>query len=50
MIVKMYADLVEQQLRALTDEDATAWSVPMVPVIYRARVEAEILKRQTVAA
>lgn len=46
MIVKWYADLVEQQLRALTQEDATAWNVPMVPVIYRARVEAELASRQ----
>ena len=49
MIVKMYADLVEQQLRALTQEDATAWGVVMVPMIYRARVEAELASRQTAA-
>lgn len=46
MIVKTYADLVEQQLRALTQEDATAWSVPMVPVKYRGDVVAEIEKRK----
>lgn len=49
MIVKMYADLVEQQLRALTQEDATAWGVVMVPSIYRARVEAELASRQVTA-
>ena len=46
MIVKMYADLVEQQLRALTEADATTWGVVMVPTIYRARVEAELVSRQ----
>lgn len=49
MIVKMYADLTQQQLRALTEADATAWSVPLVPVIYRARVEAELASRQVAA-
>lgn len=49
MIVKMYADLVEQQLRALTEADATAWNCPLVPVIYRARVEAELVSRQAAA-
>lgn len=49
MIVKMYADLVEQQLRALTEADANAWNVPMVPVIYRVRVEAELASRQVTA-
>ncbi|MBK5244278.1 MAG: hypothetical protein JJE18_04505 [Eubacteriaceae bacterium] len=50
MIVKMYADLVQLELRALTQEDATAWGVVMVPAIYRVRVEAELVARQTVAA
>jgi hypothetical protein len=46
MIVKMYADLVEQKLRALTEADAAVWECVMVPVIYRARVEAEMVSRQ----
>lgn len=49
MIVKMYADLVEQQLRALSQENAVAWGVVMVPSIYRARVEAELVSRQAAA-
>ena len=50
MIAKIYADLVQDHLRALTQEDATAWGVVMVPVIYQARVEAELAIRQTAAA
>ncbi len=46
MIVKMYADLVILELRALTEADATAWGVPQVPALYRERVAAEIESRQ----
>lgn len=45
MIVKMYADLVGLELRALTEEDAAAWNCPMVPLVYRARVKAELESR-----
>ncbi|URN83958.1 CD1375 family protein [Acetobacterium wieringae] len=48
MIVKMYADLVALELRALTEADATAWGCPMVPAVYRVRVTAEIESRKTV--
>lgn len=49
MIVKMYADLVQQQKRALTTEDAETWGVPLVPAYIRVRVEAELASRQTAA-
>jgi hypothetical protein len=46
MIVKMYADLVMLELRALTEADAAAWGCPMVPALYRARVAAEVESRK----
>ena len=46
MIVKMYADLVLLELRALTEADAVAWGCVMVPLVYRARVAEEIEKRK----
>ena len=48
MIVKMYADIVLLELRALTEADAVAWGCVMVPSIYRARVAAEIESRKAV--
>ncbi len=34
-MAKIYANLVRQQLRAVTEEDAVAWGVPMVPAFIR---------------
>lgn len=45
-MVAMYADLVEGQLRALTEEEAQAWGCPMVPAFLREKVKAEIEKRE----
>lgn len=46
MMILMYADLVELQLRALTEADATAWGCTMVPLFLRAKVTAELKNRQ----
>jgi hypothetical protein len=42
MIVKMYADLVEQGLRALEENDQ---GITVVPLKYRAEVRAELISR-----
>ena len=49
MIVKTYADLVELKLRAVTEQDAQDWGVPMVPAFIRTKVIAEIERRQDTA-
>jgi len=46
MIVKMYADLVENKLRATTEAEATEWGCVLIPIRYRADVIAELAKRR----
>lgn len=45
-MVVVYADLVELGLRALNQQDATAWNCPIVPAFLREKVQAEINRRE----
>lgn len=47
MIVKLYADLVEQDLRALEENDK---GIILVPLKYREDVRVELERRQQTAA
>lgn len=48
-LVKMYADLVELKLRAITEQDAQDWGVPIAPIRYRQKVIDELERRQAAA-